>query len=94
MIADSFAFGWNLALRPKKRKEGKKMPIVAAIAPTGLAAGVHNENHEAVETYVARVKASGISDWRAHGLSRRWCWLYSSRRCWLSGRLPPRKERA
>jgi allantoinase len=42
----------------------------AAIAPTGLAAGVHNENHEAVETYVARVKASGISDWRAHGLSR------------------------
>ena len=42
----------------------------AAIAPTGLVAGVHNENHEAVETHVGRVKASGISDWRAHGLSR------------------------
>lgn len=42
----------------------------AAIARTGLAAGVHNENHETVETYTAAVKASGITDWRAHGLSR------------------------
>jgi allantoinase len=42
----------------------------AAIAPTGLAAGVHNESHEAVETYVKRVEAAGITDWRAHGLSR------------------------
>ena len=39
----------------------------AAIAPTGLAAGVHNENHEAVDIHMARVKASGITDWRAHG---------------------------
>lgn len=42
----------------------------AAIAPTGLAAGVHNENHEAVDAHMARVRAAGITDWRAHGLSR------------------------
>ncbi|EJT03025.1 amidohydrolase family protein [Rhizobium sp. CCGE 510] len=42
----------------------------AAIAPTGLTAGVHNEDDEAVRTYMAQVKASGITDWRAHGLSR------------------------
>lgn len=42
----------------------------AAIAPTGLAAGVHNEDDEAVRTYMAQVEASGITDWRAHGLSR------------------------
>ncbi|WP_431321180.1 dihydroorotase [Rhizobium sp. YTU87027] len=42
----------------------------AAIAPTGLTAGVHNEDDEAVRTYMQRVKASGITDWRAHGLSR------------------------
>ncbi|WP_025658681.1 amidohydrolase family protein [Rhizobium sp. IBUN] len=42
----------------------------AAIAPTGLTAGVHNEDDEAVRAYMERVKASGITDWRAHGLSR------------------------
>ncbi len=42
----------------------------AAIAPTGLTAGVHNEDDEAVRTYMEQVKASGITDWRAHGLSR------------------------
>lgn len=42
----------------------------AAIAPTGLTAGVHNEDDEAVRTYMEKVKASGITDWRAHGLSR------------------------
>ena len=42
----------------------------AAIAPYGLVAGVHNENHEAVEAHMAKVKAAGITDWRAHGLSR------------------------
>ncbi|WP_445681131.1 dihydroorotase [Radicibacter daui] len=42
----------------------------SAIAPTGLAAGVHNENHEAVDAFMARVKAAGITDWRAHGMSR------------------------
>jgi allantoinase len=42
----------------------------AAIAPTGLAAGVHNENHEAVDAAMAAVRAAGITDWRAHGLSR------------------------
>ena len=44
--------------------------VFAAIAPTGLAAGVHNEIHEAVDAYMAKVKASGITDWRAHGASR------------------------
>ncbi len=42
----------------------------AAIAPTGLTAGVHNEDDEAVRTYMEQVKASGITDYRAHGLSR------------------------
>src|SRR5690349_5384288 len=42
----------------------------AAIAPTGLTAGVHNEDDEAVRTYMDQVTASGITDWRAHGLSR------------------------
>jgi allantoinase len=42
----------------------------AAIAPTGLTAGVHNEIHEAVDAHMARVRAAGITDWRAHGLSR------------------------
>lgn len=41
-----------------------------AIAPTGLTAGVHNEDDEAVRAAMAKVKASGITDWRAHGLSR------------------------
>ncbi|KEC72271.1 UNVERIFIED_ORG: allantoinase [Rhizobium esperanzae] len=41
-----------------------------AIAPTGLTSGVHNEDDEAVRSYMAEVKASGITDWRAHGLSR------------------------
>ncbi|PDV89229.1 allantoinase [Rhizobium sp. H4] len=42
----------------------------AAIAPTGLTAGVHNEDDEAVRSYMEQVKAHGITDWRAHGLSR------------------------
>ncbi|MBB2714494.1 amidohydrolase family protein [Rhizobium sophoriradicis] len=42
----------------------------AAIAPTGLTAGVHNEDDEAVRSYIEQVKARGITDWRAHGLSR------------------------
>ena len=42
----------------------------AAIAPTGLTSGVHNEDDEAVRSYMEQVKASGITDWRAHGLSR------------------------
>jgi allantoinase len=46
------------------------MDCFAAIAPCGLVAGVHNEDHEAVDTYTARTKAAGICDWRAHGLSR------------------------
>ncbi len=42
----------------------------AAIAPTGLAAGVHNEDDEAVRAAIDKVKAAGITDYRAHGLSR------------------------
>ena len=42
----------------------------AAIARTGLAAGVHNEDDEAVRAAIERVKAEGITDWRAHGMSR------------------------
>ena len=42
----------------------------AAIAPTGLTAGVHNEDDEAVRAAMAKVKAMGITDYRAHALSR------------------------
>ncbi|MEZ0221509.1 MAG: dihydroorotase family protein [Tardiphaga sp.] len=42
----------------------------AAIAPTGLAAGVHNEDDEFIRDAVAKVKAKGITDWRAHAMSR------------------------
>jgi len=42
----------------------------AAIAPTGLTAGVHNEDDEAVRAALVKVKALGITDYRAHGLSR------------------------
>jgi len=41
-----------------------------AIAPTGLSAGVHNEDDEAVRAAIDKVKAAGITDYRAHGLSR------------------------
>ncbi|HTM78419.1 MAG TPA: allantoinase, partial [Devosia sp.] len=42
----------------------------AAIAPTGLTAGVHNEDDEAVRAAMAKVKALGVTDYRAHALSR------------------------
>jgi allantoinase len=42
----------------------------AAVAKTGLAAGVHNEDDDAVRAALEKVKAAGITDWRAHGLSR------------------------
>ncbi len=42
----------------------------SAIAPTGLAAGVHNENDEYVRAAMAAVQASGVTDYRAHELSR------------------------
>ncbi|HVW91157.1 MAG TPA: amidohydrolase family protein, partial [Devosia sp.] len=42
----------------------------AAIAPTGLTAGVHNEDDEFVRAAIAKVKEAGITDWRAHGMSR------------------------
>lgn len=40
------------------------------IAKHGLMAGVHNENEEAVHHYLEQVRRSGITDWRAHALSR------------------------
>jgi allantoinase len=42
----------------------------AAVAREGLIAGVHNENDEAVRAAFAAVQASGLSDYRAHALSR------------------------
>lgn len=42
----------------------------AEVAKTGLTAGVHNENEEYVHAAMRMVRASGISDYRAHGLSR------------------------
>lgn len=42
----------------------------ATIAPTGLTAGVHNEDDEYVRAAMEKVKALGVTDWRAHGLSR------------------------
>ncbi len=42
----------------------------SAIAKTGLGAGVHNENDEFVRAAMADVEKSGITDYRAHGLSR------------------------
>ncbi|MFD1881887.1 dihydroorotase [Paracoccus pacificus] len=42
----------------------------AEVAKTGLAAGVHNEDDAYVREAMAAVQTSGITDWRAHGLSR------------------------
>ncbi|GHA29660.1 allantoinase [Devosia pacifica] len=42
----------------------------AAIARTGLTAGVHNEVDEYVRAAMEEVRASGISDYRAHAMSR------------------------
>ena len=42
----------------------------AEVAKTGLTAGVHNEEDESVRAAMAAVKAAGITDWRAHELSR------------------------
>ncbi|VDC26697.1 dihydroorotase [Pseudogemmobacter humi] len=46
------------------------MACFAEIAKTGLAAGVHNEDDAFVRDSIAAVQAAGITDWRAHGLSR------------------------
>ena len=42
----------------------------SAIAKTGLMAGVHNENDECVQYFTEKVRESGITDYRAHGMSR------------------------
>ncbi len=42
----------------------------AEIAKYGLVAGVHNEDDETVKHLIEKVKAEGISDYRAHTLSR------------------------
>lgn len=41
-----------------------------AIKPHSLTAGVHNENDEMVRAFIAQVDAQGLTDYRAHGLSR------------------------
>lgn len=41
-----------------------------AIAPHGLIAGVHNESDEVVRAFMKRVTDAGITDYRAHGMSR------------------------
>lgn len=41
----------------------------ATIAPSGLAAGVHNENHEVVMHDLERVRQSGNTSYTAHGQS-------------------------
>ena len=46
------------------------MACFAEVARTGLAAGVHNEDDAFVREAMAAVEAAGITDWRAHGLSR------------------------
>jgi Dihydroorotase and related cyclic amidohydrolases len=46
------------------------MTCFAEVAKTGLAAGVHNEDDAFVREAIAAVEAAGITDWRAHGLSR------------------------
>lgn len=46
------------------------MDCFAEVAKTGLAAGVHNEDDAFVRDAIAAVEASGVTDWRAHGLSR------------------------
>ena len=40
------------------------------IAKHGLVAGVHNENEEVVQHFVREVRAAGITDYRAHAMSR------------------------
>lgn len=42
----------------------------AAVAREGLVAGVHNENDETVRAAIKAVQASGLTDYRAHALSR------------------------
>jgi allantoinase len=42
----------------------------AEVAKTGLTAGVHNEDDEFVRAAIDKVKAAGITDWRAHAMSR------------------------
>jgi allantoinase len=50
---------------PQKLRE-----FFSAIAPTGLTAGVHNEDDEYVRAMIAAVEASGVTDYRAHGMAR------------------------
>ncbi len=42
----------------------------AEVAKHGLVAGVHNEDDETVKYLIEQVKAQGITDYRAHALSR------------------------
>jgi allantoinase len=42
----------------------------SAIGPRGLIAGIHNESDEMVRAFTLEIEAQGITDYRAHGLSR------------------------
>lgn len=42
----------------------------AAVAKTGLTAGVHNEDDDMVRDAMSRVSAAGLTDYRAHALTR------------------------
>lgn len=44
--------------------------VFAEVAKTGLTAGVHNEDDEFVRAATEQVKGLGVTDWRAHAMSR------------------------
>jgi allantoinase len=44
--------------------------VMQAVAPTGLAVGVHNENHEVVDYTINKIKESGDHGPLSHGRSR------------------------
>ena len=63
-------------LSAQRRDEEGCMRALGAVMPgecvgeTGLIAGVHNENDECTRAYLRRSQASGVTDYRAHTLSR------------------------
>ena len=78
-IADMVAAGVSAFKFSTFNTDSKRFPRIAPqmlyacfaeIGKHGLAAGVHNENDEMVRAAMAAVEAAGITDYRAHGLSR------------------------
>ena len=68
------AFKFSTFGTDPKRFPRIQPPLLAAcfseVARTGLTAGVHNEDDEFVRSAMRDVRASGLTDYRAHGLSR------------------------